>query len=104
MVNCLCVSGLLVVIDVVCVISCGEGWLYLVGGVESMFWVLFVMGKVESVFSCMLEVFDSIIGVCFVNFRLVECYGNDSMLEIGDNVVCVFGIVCEDVDCFVVFF
>lgn len=52
MINCLCGFGMDVVGVVVCVIKLGEVVLMVVGGVESMMCVLFVMGKVVSVFVC----------------------------------------------------
>lgn len=60
--NCLCGFGMDVVIMVVCVIKFGEVDLIIVGGVESMSCVLFVMLKVIVVFSCVNEVYDIIIG------------------------------------------
>ena len=50
-VNRLCASGLGAVIDSARAISCGEGELYIAGGVESMSRAPFVMGKAESAYS-----------------------------------------------------
>lgn len=61
-INCLCGFGLDVLGFVVWVIKVGDGDLLIVGGVELMLWVLFVMGKVVSVFFCQVEMFDIIIG------------------------------------------
>lgn len=49
-VNRLCASGLGAVIDSARAITCGEGDLYIAGGVESMSRAPFVMGKAESAF------------------------------------------------------
>lgn len=50
-INRLCASGLGAVIDSARAITCGEGDLYIAGGVESMSRAPFVMGKAESAFS-----------------------------------------------------
>ena len=50
-VNRLCASGLSAVIDSARAITCGEGELYIAGGVESMSRAPFVMGKAESAYS-----------------------------------------------------
>ncbi len=50
-VNRLCASGLGAVIDSARAITCGEGDLYIAGGVESMSRAPFVMGKAESAYS-----------------------------------------------------
>lgn len=70
MFNWLCGLGLDVVLLVVCVIKVGEIDLVVVGGVESMFWVLFVMLKVGMLFFCNVEIYDMIIGWWFVNLFL----------------------------------
>lgn len=59
---------------------CNEGDWMIVGGVESMSCVLFVMVKNSQFFGCDVVVFDSIIGVCFFNFKVEVIVGNDIML------------------------
>lgn len=68
MVNCFCGFGFDVVGSVVWVIWLGDVEFFIVGGVESMSCVLFVMFKVEGVFLCWVEIYDIMIGWCFVNF------------------------------------
>lgn len=99
-VNRLCASGLSAVIDAARAITCGEGQLYLAGGVESMSRAPLVIAKAESAFSRTQELADSTIGARFSNPKLVERYGNDSMPQTGDNVAQQYGISREDSDCF----
>lgn len=99
-VNRLCASGLSAVIDAARAITCGEGRLYLAGGVESMSRAPFVIAKAESAFSRTQETADSTIGARFANSKLVQRYGNDSMPQTGDNVALEYSISREDADRF----
>jgi acetyl-CoA C-acetyltransferase len=99
-VNRLCGSGLAAVLDGARAVTCGEGELYVVGGVESMSRAPFVVAKAESAYSRDLKVFDTTIGARFPNPRIVEQFGNDSMPETGDNVAVEFGISREAADRF----
>jgi len=99
-VNRLCGSGLAAVLDTARAIHCGDGELYVVGGVESMSRAPFVVAKAESAYSRDFQVFDTTIGARFPNPRLVEQYGNHSMPETGDNVAADFGITREAADRF----
>lgn len=99
-VNRLCSSGLAAVADSARAITCGEGDLYLAGGVESMSRAPFVFAKSESAYSREVKVFDSTIGSRFPNPKIVARFGNDTMPETADNVAREFGISREDSDCF----
>ncbi len=99
-VNRLCGSGLAAVLDSARAVTCGEGDLYVAGGVESMSRAPFVVAKAESAYSRDFKVFDTTIGARFPNPRLVEQYGNDSMPETGDNVAAEFGITRDAADRF----
>ncbi|MES2870473.1 MAG: 3-oxoadipyl-CoA thiolase [Pseudomonadota bacterium] len=99
-VNRLCASGLSAVIDAARAITCGEGRLYLAGGVESMSRAPLVISKAETAFSRTQEIADSTIGARFSNPKLVERYGNDSMPQTGDNVAQAYGITREEADRF----
>lgn len=99
-VNRLCASGLSAVIDAARAITCGEGQLYLAGGVESMSRAPLVIAKAETPFSRTQEMADSTIGARFANPKLVQRYGNDSMPQTGDNLAEVFSITREDADRF----
>jgi acetyl-CoA C-acetyltransferase len=99
-INRLCASGLAAVVDAARAITCGEGDLYLAGGVESMSRAPFIVGKAESAYSRDFKVYDSTIGARFPNPKLIELYGNDTMPETGDNVAADFGILREQADQF----
>lgn len=99
-VNRLCASGLGAVIDSARAISCGEGELYIAGGVESMSRAPFVMGKAESAYSRDAKIYDTTIGSRFPNKKIIAQYGGHSMPETGDNVAADFGISREQADLF----
>ena len=99
-VNRLCASGLAAVVDAARAIHCGEGNLYIAGGVESMSRAPYVLAKAESAYSRDIKMFDTTIGSRFPNPALTKMYGNDSMPETGDNVAEAFGISREDSDRF----
>lgn len=99
-VNRLCASGLGAVIDSARAITCGEGDLYIAGGVESMSRATFVMAKAESAYSRDVKIYDTTIGSRFPNKKLIAQYGGHSMPETGDNVAVEFGITREQADLF----
>ena len=99
-VNRLCASGLAAITDAARAVTCGEGELFIAGGVESMSRAPFVMAKSESAFSRDFKVFDTTIGARFPNPKVTARYGADTMPETGDNVAREFGITREQADTF----
>jgi 3-oxoadipyl-CoA thiolase len=91
-VNRLCGSGLDAVGSAARAIATGEIEFAIAGGVESMSRAPFVMGKAEAAFQRSAEMFDTTIGWRFINPRMRELYGVDSMPETGDNVAKDFAI------------
>ena len=85
-VNRLCASGLQAIMDASRAIMCGDGNIYLAGGVESMTRAPFVMNKAEGAFSRRSEIYDSTIGWRFPNKRLTDKYYPYSMGETAENV------------------
>ena len=85
-VNRLCASGLQAVMDASRSIMCGEGDLYIAGGVESMSRAPFVMAKPTSAYSRKLEMVDTTIGWRFPNKNLTDHYYPYSMGETAENV------------------
>lgn len=85
-VNRLCASGLQAVMDASRAIMCGDGNIFLAGGVESMTRAPFVMGKSEGAFSRKKELYDTTIGWRFPNKKLIEKYYPYSMGETAENV------------------
>jgi 3-oxoadipyl-CoA thiolase len=99
-VNRLCGSGLDAVAMAARTIRSGEAQLAIAGGVESMSRAPFVMPKADSAFSRNAEIFDTTIGWRFINPRLKDRYGVDSMPETGENVAGQFNIARADQDRF----
>src|SRR5450756_142251 len=91
-VNRLCASGLAAVIDAARAVTCGEGELYVAGGVGSMSRAPFAVAKAEAPYARELRVYDTTLGARFPNPRIVKAYGSDSMPETGDNVAKDHGI------------
>jgi 3-oxoadipyl-CoA thiolase len=91
-VNRLCASGLAAVIEAAHAVTCGEGELFVAGGVESMSRAPFAVAKAEAPYSREMRVFDTTLGARFPNPRIVKAYGSDSMPETGDNVAREYGI------------
>jgi len=85
-VNRLCASGLQAVMDASRAIMCGDGNVFLAGGVESMTRAPFVMAKSDGAFSRKKEMYDTTIGWRFPNKKLVEKYYPYSMGETAENV------------------
>ena len=99
-VNRLCASGLAAVVDASRAIACGQGDLFVAGGVESMSRAPFVMAKSEKAFGRQLTVFDTTLGSRFSNPRTTAEYGDHPMPETADNVAVDLGISREDSDRF----
>ena len=99
-VNRLCASGLQAVMDAARALICGEGELYIGGGVESMSRAPFVMLKAQDPFSRKAELLDSTIGWRFINRKLAEGYHPFSMGETAENVAERWNISREDQDSF----
>ena len=81
-------------------IVAGEAELIIAGGVESMSRAPLVMPKPTEAFSRQAEIYDTTLGWRFVNKRMQELYGTDSMAETAENLVAKFGISREDQDKF----
>jgi acetyl-CoA acyltransferase len=96
--NRLCGSGLDAVGTAARAIKAGEATLMIAGGVESMSRAPFVMPKSESAFSRSNAVYDTTIGWRFINKRMKELYGVDSMPETAENVATDFKIEREAQD------
>ena len=97
-INRLCGSGLDAVGTAARAIRCGDASMVIAGGVESMSRAPFVMPKAESAFSRASAVYDTTIGWRFVNKRMKELYGVDSMPETAENVAAEFHIEREAQD------
>ncbi len=85
-VNRLCASGLQSIMDASRAIMCGEGMLYIAGGVESMTRAPFVTAKSDGAWSRKTETYDTTIGWRFTNKKMAEMYHPFSMGETAENV------------------
>lgn len=99
-INRLCGSGLDAVSIGARSIKAKEQSLVIAGGVESMSRAPFVMPKSESAFGRNVQIFDTTIGWRFINPRMQELYGTDSMPETAENVAKDFNVSREDQDKF----
>ncbi|HEY2726651.1 MAG TPA: acetyl-CoA C-acyltransferase [Parafilimonas sp.] len=97
-VNRLCASGLDSIMHAARAIMCGEGMLYIAGGVESMTRAPFVMLKSEGAFNRKPEMVDSTIGWRFTNKALAQLHYPFSMGETAENVAKQFNISREQQD------
>jgi 3-oxoadipyl-CoA thiolase len=99
-INRLCASGMSAIASAARAIKIGEGDLYVAGGVESMTRAPFVMAKSSKPWARDIEVFDTSLGWRFVNPRMRERYGVDSMGQTAENVAESYGVTRADQDCF----
>tara|TARA_R110002096_G_scaffold28699_5_gene86902 strand:+ start:40159 stop:41361 length:1203 start_codon:yes stop_codon:yes gene_type:complete len=99
-INRLCGSGMDAIGTAARAIISGEQSLLIAGGVEQMSRAPFVMPKAEVPFSRNAEIYDTTMGWRFVNKKLAEQYGVDSMPETAENVAEQFNISRQDQDMF----
>jgi 3-oxoadipyl-CoA thiolase len=99
-INRLCGSGMDATIAAARAIKAGEAELMVAGGVESMSRAPFVMPKADSAFSRNNAVYDTTIGWRFVNKKLKDEFGIDSMPETAENVAEHFQVSRADQDAF----
>ena len=97
-INRLCGSGMDAIGTAARAIKSGEATMMIAGGVESMSRAPFVMGKAESAFSRVAQMYDTTIGWRFINKLMKEKYGVDAMPETAENVAAEYNISREDQD------
>jgi len=98
--NRLCASGLDAVGFAARSIKAGDCDITVAGGVESMSRAPYVLSKATSAFSRSNQLFDTTMGWRFINSKLKDDYGVESMPETADNVASDYGISREDQDAF----
>lgn len=99
-VNRLCGSGMDTIGIAARAIKAGEQQLVIAGGVESMSRSPFVMPKATKAFSRDNNIEDTTIGWRFINPKMKEMYGVDSMPQTAENVANDFKINRHDQDKF----
>jgi acetyl-CoA C-acetyltransferase len=95
-----CASGLDALVYASRAVTCGEGDVLLVGGVESMSRAPYVFGKSESPFGRDIRLYDSTIGPRFSNPKLTKRFGDDQMPQTADNLAREYSITREEADKF----
>ncbi|MDF2773630.1 MAG: beta-ketoadipyl CoA thiolase [Geminicoccaceae bacterium] len=99
-VNRLCASGMTATATAARAIRSGEADLVIAGGVESMTRAPYAMSKSAKPFARDVEIFDTSIGWRFVNPKMREKYGIDSMGQTAENVAEQYGVSRADQDLF----
>ncbi|MCH7335923.1 3-oxoadipyl-CoA thiolase [Acinetobacter sp. NIPH 2699] len=99
-VNRLCGSSLDAIAMAARTIKAGEANLVIAGGVESMSRAPYVMGKSDSAFGRSQKIEDTTMGWRFINPKLKELYGVDTMPQTAENVAEQFNINRSDQDQF----
>ena len=99
-VNRLCGSSLDAIAIAARTIKAGEADLIIAGGVESMSRAPFAMGKSDSAYGRSQKIEDTTMGWRFINPKLKELYGVETMPQTAENVAEQFQINREDQDNF----
>jgi len=99
-VNRLCASGMSAVANAFRSIASGEGEIYIAGGVEHMTRSPYVMSKPSTAFGRDSQMFDTTFGWRFVNPKMKEMYGVDTMGDTAENLAEMHSISREDQDKF----
>jgi acetyl-CoA C-acetyltransferase len=97
-VNRLCGSGLAAAVLASNSIRCGEGDLFIAGGVESMTRAPLIQAKAEQAFQRAAPLADSTIGWRFPNPALISAFGNEAMPETAENIARKLHISREESD------
>ena len=98
--NRLCASGLSAINHANRAIKCGDGDVFIAGGVEHMTRSPWLISKVSKAFGRDAEMYDSSFGWRFVNPKMKELYGTESMGQTAENLAEKFNISREDQDQF----
>ena len=99
-VNRLCGSSMDALAIAARAIKAGEAHLIIAGGVESMSRAPFIMGKSEKPFDRTNKLEDTTMGWRFINPKLDELYGTETMPQTAENVAKQFKVNRADQDAF----
>ncbi|WP_336026179.1 3-oxoadipyl-CoA thiolase [Acinetobacter pittii] len=99
-INRLCGSSLDAIAIAARAIKAGEANLIIAGGVESMSRAPYVMGKSDNAFGRNQKIEDTTMGWRFINPKLKELYGVDTMPQTAENVAEQFNVNRADQDQF----
>lgn len=101
-VNRLCASGMSAILNATRLLQTGNGILAIAGGVENMTRGPWVISKTSTAFGRDAQMFDTSFGWRFINPKLKELYGVDSMGETAENLAEMYKISRHDQDKFAV--
>jgi acetyl-CoA acyltransferase len=99
-VNRLCASGMSAVINAARAIECGDGDVFIAGGVEHMTRGPYVISKTSKAYGNDAQMYDSSFGWRFINPLMEKMYGVDSMGVTAENLADIYQISREDQDAF----
>lgn len=98
-VNRLCASGMSAVVQAARAIRCGDGEVFIAGGVESMSRAPYSISKADQPFAVgNLTAWDTAFGWRYPNPHLAERYGIESMGETAENIASQTGISRQQQD------
>jgi 3-oxoadipyl-CoA thiolase len=98
--NRLCASGMSAVAQAARAAHCGEGDVFIAGGVENMTRGPWVISKTSTPFGRDAQMFDTSFGWRFAHPKMKETYGVEAMGETAENLAEMFKISREDQDLF----
>ena len=99
-VNRLCASGMSAVVHAARAIHCGDGDIFIAGGVENMTRGPYVISKTSKPFGTDAQMADSSFGWRFINAKMQEMYGTDAMGLTAENLADIYKISREEQDQF----
>ena len=99
-VNRLCASGMSAVINAARAIQCGDGDVFIAGGVEHMTRGPYVISKTSKAYGNDAQMYDSSFGWRFINPLMEKMYGVDAMGVTAENLAELYHISREDQDAF----
>lgn len=97
-VNRLCASGLAAVVTAANATVCGQGNLFIAGGVETMSRSPYVISKTARAWGRDSKMFDSAVGARFPNPKIEKLHGSDTLAQTGDNVAVLMNISRSQAD------
>ena len=99
-VNRLCASGMSAIVHASRAIKHGDGHLFISAGVEHMTRGPWVISKASQAYGRDSQMFDTSFGWRFINPRMEEIYGTDSMGQTAENLAVLHKVSREDQDKF----
>ncbi|MBK8698812.1 MAG: acetyl-CoA C-acyltransferase [Saprospiraceae bacterium] len=99
-INRLCASGMSAVVQAARAIQCGDGDVFIAGGVEHMTRSPYVISKASKAYGTDSQMVDSSFGWRFINPHMEAMYGTEAMGKTAENLAEMYQISREDQDLF----